>query len=331
MHNINFNKQKNSYSFASSSDPAWHGLGQSELGKMPWRVAVEKANLDFKVEMCNICGESESGKTLHHPDIKGTFRADTKELLGIVGNRYKIVQNEDCFLFFDNLIDADEAIFETAGVLGRGERIFATAKLGSDFEVAGEPCSNYVLLTNSHDGKSSIIACLTPIRVVCANTLHAALSKCTNKLYIKHDTSAKERLAEAHNLMKISSIYTKEIQSVFEEMAKKSITDDALKAYIMDVISNPVKEELSEDEKKEISTRMQNKATDIFNFTKSHPTQTTKAAEGTLWGAYNGISGYFNHAENFKSQEHKFNSIMFGAANKRIIKSFNLGLEMLNS
>jgi phage/plasmid-like protein (TIGR03299 family) len=328
-HEIEFNKKNQSYSFVSHSEKAWHGLGKIVQNAMTSKEVIENANLDYEVEKTTI--HAKIGESLYQPyDEKfATYRKDTNEVLGLVGGRYEIVQNKDAFSFFDAIIDEGEAIFETAGVLGKGEKIFATAKLPNDLMVNGEPCEKYIVLTNSHDGSSSIIAGLTTIRVVCNNTLQAALKGLSNKVSIKHTMGAKERLAEAYKVMGIASVYMKEVEGVFNQMAKTTISDEQLKSYIQNVMKPEYKilHETTEEEEK-LSTRFKNQVDSIYEFALSHTTQNTNAARGTLWGAYNSISGYYNYIAKFKNEEDKFKSQFFGLGNTKINKAFSLATEL---
>ena len=332
-HLINFNEKKGNYSFASNSEKAWHGLGQVVDKAMTASEAIELANLDYEVEKTTIHARipQEDGVTLYQQfeDKFATFRKDTHDTLGIVGGRYEIVQNKDAFGFFDAIIDSGEAIFETAGALGKGERIFVTAKLPEDMLVAGEECNKYIILTNSHDGTSSIIAGFTSVRVVCNNTLQAALRDLTNKVLIQHRVGAKERLAEAYKVMNIGSKYMSEVQEVFNQMAKTPVNDEQLQKYIIDVMKPEYKSLKSAEEEEKISTRFKNQVSSIYEFALSHPTQQTNATRGTLWGAYNAISGYYNYIQKYKNEEQKFTSQMFGNANNKIIKAFNEAVHII--
>jgi phage/plasmid-like protein (TIGR03299 family) len=332
-HQINFNEKKGNYSFASNSEKAWHGLGQVVEKAMTASEAIEQANLDYEVEKTTIHARitSEDGMELYQPfeDKFATYRKDTHDTLGIVGGRYEIVQNKDAFGFFDAIIDSGEAIFETAGALGKGERIFVTAKLPEDMLVAGEECNKYIILTNSHDGTSSIIAGFTSVRVVCNNTLQAALRDLTNKVLIQHRVGAKERLAEAYKVMNIGSKYMNEVQEVFNEMAKTKVSDEQLQDYIIKVMNPEYKSLKSVEEAEKISTRFKNQVSSIYEFALSHPTQQTNATRGTLWGAYNAISGYYNYIQKYKNEEQKFTSQMFGNANNKIIKAFNEAVDII--
>lgn len=333
-HLINFDERKGTYSFASNAEKAWHGLGQVVDKAMTASEAIELANLDYEVEKTTIhakINSADSEMTLWQPfeDKFATYRKDTSEPLGIVGSRYEIVQNKDAFAFFDAIVDSGEAIFETAGALGKGERIFVTAKLPQDLLVKGEECNKYIILTNSHDGTSSIVAGFTTIRVVCNNTLQAAMRGLTNKVYIEHRTGAKERLSEAYKVMGIASKYMSEVDEIFNQMAKTEISDAQLQKYITDVMTPEYKALKSEEEQEKVSTRFKNQVISIYDFALSHPTQQTDAARGTVWGAYNAISGYYNYIQKYKNDEQKFTSQMFGNANNKIQKAFQKAVELV--
>lgn len=328
-HQINYNEEKGTHSFASHSEKAWHGLGQVVDKAMTSEEAITLANLDYDVEKAPIYA-GIGGDNLTYSEFRdkvATYRTDTNEVLGLVGRKYEIVQNRDAFGFFDAIIDSGEAIFETAGVLGKGERIFVTAKLPNDILVNGEPCEKYIILTNSHNGSSSIIAGFTTIRVVCNNTLQASLKELSNKVSIQHRMGAKERLSEAYRVMGIASTYMTEVDNIFNKMANTKIDDGKLKTYIQEVM----KPEFQRPDKNadEISTRFKNQVDSIYEFALTHPTQLTDASRGTLWGAYNSISGYYNYINKFKNNEAKFTSQMFGLGNNRINKGFEKALELI--
>lgn len=99
------------------------------------------------------------------------MRTDNGAVLGVVGKDYQIVQNRDAFLFFDSIVGGDGIMYEIAGALGKGERIFITAKLPGYIEVGNNDLiEKYLFLTTSHDGSGSITAAFTPVRIVCANS-----------------------------------------------------------------------------------------------------------------------------------------------------------------
>ena len=329
-HNLNFDKRSGLWSFASHSEKAWHGLGQVVNEAMTSEQAIKLANLDYEVDKGLVSFISNQEFSYHDVDgYYATYRTDNKEFLGLVKSRYEIVQNRDAFAFFDAIVDSGEAIFETAGALGKGERIFLMAKLPDDFEIGGEKIEKYIMLTNSHDGSSSVIAGLTNIRVVCNNTLQAALKGLENKVSIDHVSGAKNKLKEAHRVMGIASKYSTEVKDIFSRMVDFKMSEGDYRDYFTKILAPEYKTAMTTDEEKEMSTRLKNMVEATTQFAITHPTQTTDASNGTLWGAYNGISGYYNYIKSFKSSEDKFNSQFFGVANNKMLKSFNQAVSLL--
>jgi phage/plasmid-like protein (TIGR03299 family) len=320
------NETNGKVSFAARGEKAWHGLGQYVSEAMTSEQAIELGGLNYTVEKRPLYAPGWAGTMVEAEGHYGNVRTDTNEILGIVKGRYRIVQNKDAFGFFDTIIDKGEAIFETAGALGKGERIFVTAKLPEDMLVRGERVEKYIMLTNSHDGTSTIIAGFTPIRVVCNNTLTAALKKLDNKVSISHTASAESRLKEASRVMGIASKYMDEVNMTFESMTTRKLSDLEMKYFIETVMKTSMKEDKSD---KEASTRMKNLVDQVYSFAITHPTQTTEAAYRTLWGAYNGISGYYNFLKDYKNADQKMKDMNYGYANDKIAKAFDQAVVML--
>lgn len=329
-HELNFDARRGTYSFASNSEKAWHGLGQVVQGAMTAAQAIELANLDFEVQKRKVFYESPDVEyPTEIPNHYATVRADNNKILGVVRSRYEIVQNTDAFAFFDSIVDEGEAIYETAGVLGDGQRVFLLAKLPEDFHIGGESIERYIMLYNSHDGTSSVIAGLTPIRIVCNNTLQAALRSVSNKVSIHHVSGVKDKLKEAARVMGIASKYTESVKEVFERMIDVKMSEGQYIDYFMKVYKPEIV--TPDNVTKEASTRLQNIVFSTADFALSHPTQTTPEANGTLWGAYNAVSGYYNYVKTFKSREDKFKSQYFGDAEKKMLKSFKLANDILQT
>ncbi len=324
MHNLNKRKD-GTYSFAAVGEVAWHGLGNYVSEAMTAEKAAELGGLNFDVAKKNIT--VAGGKK-----IDGYFaveRQDTKDVLGIVSKDYQIVQNSEAFSFFDPILDRGEAIFQTAGVLGKGERVFITAKLPEDILVNGEQVNNYLLLSSGHDGKSAIQVGFTSIRVVCMNTLQVALKDLKNKVTILHFKNAKHKLETASKVMGMASKYTLELQPIFNGMAETKINDVKLREYITAVLE-PAKETIDKETlQKKYSTRFLNTVNSVIEFAHDHPTQQSVEAKGTVWGAYNAISGYFGYLKDYKTQEEKMNDLYFKQGAKKIEYAFQLAAEMI--
>lgn len=299
-------KKDGTASFASTQK-AWHGLGQIVNEAMTSEQAIKLANLDYDVQLKPVTFDIDKNHSIVVPEKFVSYRTDTNMPLGVVGNRYTIVPNVEAFNFFDSIVGGKMAMFETAGVLGNGERIFVSAKMPDIIRIDGtdDITEVYVLLTSSHDGSGSIIAAVTPVRVVCQNTLNAALKNTISRVAIRHTAKAGEKLEEAHKLLGISHKYITEVNEMFNGLAKKVVTDAQVKTLVETLFKT----------EKEDSTRIKNirEAALASYFTGVGQ----NLILGTAWGAYNGITHYLDHVQKYKgSGDVKFDSLMNGASAK---------------
>ena len=323
-HNINFNEKTGQHSFFSVQQKAWHGLGQIVEGYPTSKEALQLAGLDFEVvKLPNIHRLADGTETVSNSSFF-THRTDNGAILGDkVGTDYNIVQNTDAFSFFDAIVGGDGIQYETAGALGKGERIFITAKLPDYIKVGSDDLiEKYLFLTTSHDGSNSITAAFTPVRIVCQNTLNAALYNSTNTIKIRHTVGVQDRLKEAHKVMGISNKLADELDTIFNQWAKVRITDTEVMQLVKQEMA-PSKVVLKNIEKgEELSTAFTNICDNAFHYAMSSPTQQTETTKGTLFGAYNAITGYFQNVKEYKDDEVKLKSIMFGTGQLRTQAAF---------
>ncbi|WP_439559039.1 DUF932 domain-containing protein [Dyadobacter sp.] len=333
-HNINFDENTGKHSFFSVKEKAWHGLGQIVDQYPNSKEAIFHAGLDYQVEKAELTAlikspsnqqESSSSRV---PGYFATMRTDNNAVLGVVGKDYQIVQNRDAFTFFDSIVGNDGILYETAGALGRGERIFITAKLPGYIQVGSDDLiEKYLFLTTSHDGSGSITAAFTPVRIVCANTLNAAMKNMTNVVKIRHTSNAVERLRTAHKVMGIASKFSEEVGGIFNDWVKKPITDPQLKRLI-EIAMAPNREvlgNLRDGKINALSTQFTNIVDDVYEYALSNPTQQLPTTMGTVFGAYNAVTGYFQNVRKFQDDEAKVKSILLGGtAQLRAQTTFNL-------
>ena len=329
-HNLNFNEKLGRHSFFSVKEKAWHKLGLT-LDNCPTSTeAIKLAGLDYEVNKTPVFATPEGYSTAPIVDKFATFRKDTGAVFGVVSDRYEIVQNADAFTFFDEIVGQGSAIYETAGCLGQGEVIFITAKLPDFIRVGNDDLiEKYLFLTSSHDGSGSIQVAFTPVRIVCNNTLNAALNNSFNKITIRHSKQAKVKLAEAHKVMGITHKVSEELEQIFNKMAKVTITDIALKEFIKKSLA-PSKEALTKIEaNEELSTRFNNIVDNCFNYGLSHQTQLMQSTEGTVFGAYNAVTGYMQNMKEYKTDESKLKGILDGTSLAKTQKAFKLAMALI--
>ncbi|MET6997843.1 DUF932 domain-containing protein [Chitinophaga sp. CC14] len=335
-HNIFFNEQTGKHSFFSVQQKAWHGLGQIVESYPTSAEAIQFAGLDYTVEKRRLFtldnGQVNEQEELIHNEIEvpnyyATLRTDTQAVLGVVGKDYQVVQNTDAFTFFDSIVGGDGIFYETAGALGQGERIFITAKLPNYIKVGNDDLiEQYLFLTTSHNGMGSITAAFTPIRIVCNNTLNAAMRNHSNSIKIRHTVNAKDRLAQAHKVMGLANTLSVQMEEVFNRWSKVRITDPEVKKLIQlaMVPNKEVLQNIQSGKVDELSTAFTNIVDNVYDYAMSDSTQQTDTTRGTLFGAYNAVSGYFQNVRSYKTQEVKLNSIMNGTAQLRTQSAFNL-------
>jgi len=328
-HNINYNDKTQQHSFFSVKQKAWHNLGQVIEHYPTSSEAIAFAGLDFEVQKRPNLHALPSGENVISDNSFFTFRTDTEAVLGDkVGRDYEVVQNVDAFAFFDGIVGGKDGIrYETAGALGKGETIFITAKLPDYIRVGKDDLiENYLFLTSSHDGLGSIQIAFTPIRIVCQNTLNAALKDSTNCIKIRHTASASDKLKQAHKMLGLSNMLTDELEAIYNRWSRVRISDPELKRLVqMAMVPNKeVLEKLRSGQDELLSSTYNNMIENVYAYAMGSPTQQQETTRGTVFGAYNAVTGYFQNVRNYKDDEAKFKSIMSGTALARSQSAFDL-------
>jgi phage/plasmid-like protein (TIGR03299 family) len=315
----NINQTKDKFSFVSAGgEVPWHKKGIVVPEQfITAEACMRYANLDYTVVKKPLYAFDDAALDRSPfskvEDHYATIRTDTGQSLGVVGKRYTIVQNRDGFGFFDAIVGEGAAIYTTAGCLGKGEVTFITAKMPEYIRIDGtdDVSEVYVVLKMSHDGSGSIKAMVTPIRVVCRNTLNAALRNAKNIVSIRHTESAKERLEEAHKLLGISHQYVEEVNQLFNRMKKVHISDEAFTSLVETLFTSQ-----SED-----SSRLEKIHEAVLE--TYHTGVGQDKILGTAWGAYNGITHYLDHVKKYKTDDSKFESILEGSSSRLAQKAFD--------
>lgn len=303
----------------------WHKLGKRfEVPPATVDEALVAAGMDFTVGLAPLQTvpvseqKNEEGQIvvpahegLVKVDARATFRTDTGAVLGVVGMRYKPLQNRAAFKPFEAFIEAGEASIETAGVLFEGKRVWILAKLNRDNAevVPGDEIAKYLLLSHSHDGTLAVHYGLTPVRVVCANTEAMARSANASKLFrLKHTAKVGDRLDDISRIVNVADARFEATVEQYRALAAKGIKTDDLDKYVKIVLGvDPDKDE------EEISTRMKNTIASVVEKFESGKGNTLPGVKGTWWAAYNAVSEFLSH-ERGRSEEGRQNQLWFGQA-----------------
>ncbi len=205
----------------------WHGLGTKVMEAPDSADALRLAGLEWKVLQEHVY----TVKNEHIPGFFVNVRDRDRKVLGVVSDRYKVVQNDEAFAFTDALL-GEGVRYETAGSLQNGRKVWILARLPHDYIISGERINPYLVFSNAHDGTGSIRAAVTPIRVVCNNTLNLALDTAKRSWACVHTGDIREKISDARETLALAGTYMGELGKKFDELQKKKLTDNQVKEFI---------------------------------------------------------------------------------------------------
>lgn len=220
----------------------WHGQGLIVENAPTSADAISLAGLDWEVNQ-------EPIYLANGTEIKGRYanvRSSDGSPLGIVGDKYKIVQNTDAFTFTDALL-GEGVKYETAGSLKDGKVIWLLARMPEDIEILGDKVAPYMVFTNTHDGSGAVRVTMTPVRVVCNNTLNAAMRGAKRVWSARHTGSITNKLDDAMQTLQFAKSYIDATKETFEELHKVKISDFRLYRMVHDLV--PITDDMSERQK----------------------------------------------------------------------------------
>lgn len=235
----------------SAREVPWHGMGTVVEQELAAADALVAAGLDWrvsKVPMFTGTGgmtEPEPGKKQFraYDEVGGYYavqRETDKVVLGVVGAPYTPLQNAEAFAFMDALVDSGDAHWETAGSLRGGKWVFMTMKLPREIKVGGEdPVDLYLALFNSHDGSRAITGMVTPVRIVCTNTLNLALSGARRKWTVRHLSTMDGKLMEARRQLDLTFEYADAFESQMDELAQRPFSDSQFENLVSQLRTTP--------------------------------------------------------------------------------------------
>lgn len=205
----------------------WHGLGVRVESALSSDEALRLSGLDWQVVQQPIM------TTGNVPVLgyKANLRDVDNQVLGVVTDRYRVVQNEEAFAFTDGLL-GEGVKYETAGSLQNGRKIWLLAKLPDKYIIEGDQIDPYLVFSSSHDGSGSIKVAMTPVRVVCQNTLNLALSSAKRVWSTIHVGDLAGKMDEAYNTLLLAEKYMGQLGMEFSRLSKTKLSDQKVLDYI---------------------------------------------------------------------------------------------------
>lgn len=278
----------------------WHGLG-AVLPERPESLpaALQAAGLAWRVLQVplfrhdGLDGEAES----ELEGLRGNVRADTGSLLGVVSADYRVVQNTEAFAFLANLIGS-ELHFETAGSLWGGKAVWVLAELPEHVLVGGDEVRRFVLVTTRHDGTAAVRALVTPVRVVCANTLRVAIGGATDTYRVRHLGDPTGALHEARQVLGLAIDYHRQFARLGDRLASEHLAEASLQR----VLARLYPDELRLGDRAAKSRREARAA--VLDLFRDGPT--VGNAPHSKWAAWNAIVEFHDHGGRPRTPEGGF-------------------------
>ena len=280
-------------SFASFREPAWHGLGtvfDVEKNTSEMLAAANLNNWNVRLEDMPIPSHLTSDKEYQYVVRTNPTNDTQKDILGVVGERYHVMQNEDLFSFGDNILDGGGR-WETAGSISGGRVVFGSLALERetilDPNGVADKVKTYLLINTSHDGSIAIQASITPVRVVCANTLNVALNRTRKKdgvkqsFKIRHTQTANGKVQIARQTLGLANAYMDEFDKMAHAMIAKEISAKDFNDIILAAYPKPEKDNKGSFKKWENKVDMIN---DIYTG------EFNGMIAGNAWGAFNALT-----------------------------------------
>lgn len=260
----------------------WHGLGTRVEEAPNSKEALELAGLNWTIDGMPIY--DAFGKEI--AGYKANTRSSDNKVLGIVGSRYSIVQNTDAFAFTDSLI-GEGIKYETAGSLMGGKKIWLLGRM-PERTIVGDKFDPYICFTNTHDGTGAVRACMTPVRVVCNNTLNMALSTAKRSWSARHVGDISAKLEDAKRTLELADEYLIKLDEEADKLANEKFTEGDMKKALDQLF--PIAEDATERQKQTAENAKEeiiicSLRPDIAQFLN------------TKWGFLNAVSDFVGHSE----------------------------------
>lgn len=293
--------------------PAWHGLGVvlPKSKGLDSGEALRLAKLgEWDLQKIKLIAEWPDGEQVVMDEHAAIGRGIDRRVFAPVGKDYTLVPNEQSFEWMDYLLGGEGFHYQTAGSLRGGRIVWLLAKAPFAIDLPDSKIDMFVLLTNAHDGSAAVQAAITPIRVVCMNTLTAALGEAQRRghtkrgedgtvssahfVKIRHTVNAADKLAEAQKVLGLTKGAMARVKSRAEEMRKDKITDASFRAFLDKLVPLPEDEGAAR-------TIAQNTQSTIRAIYSDDPTQ--KAIKNTAWGAFNAVVAFNDHVVGGRNTE----------------------------
>lgn len=287
-HNLTI-QEDGTVEFFSAVTKGWHQLGQTSERKLTWEEAMEESKTGWEVEKVPVLHQGANGELLTVPNQVVVRRTDNFNSLGVVSNTYQTIQNSETFEFVNEIVGEGQACWDTAGSIDGGRIVFMQVELEGNLFLNANPDDKTlkkVLFINSHDGSKAFMGMITPIRVVCQNTLNAALGNHKNQFKIYHRKNYQSKKQEAQKILGLASAYYDDLQTIMNTLAETPVSHSYIQGFLNTLIPA-----LPDASTGKIPSRTQNRKDDIENLIINGKGNSGR----TKWDIWNGVTEYVDY------------------------------------
>ena len=300
---------------AYAGELPWHGLGVKVIDDLTPEQMMQKAGVDWTVEKQNLI--TSGGSTVKNK--QALVRSSDGSVLDVVGKGWNPVQNADAFNFFEEYVRAGDMQMHTAGSLNDGKMVWALAKTNESFELFdGDVTENYFLFSNPHEFGKAIDIRMTPIRVVCNNTLTLSLNQDSNAM-LKVNHRKEFDVAEVKEQIGIAKEKMEQYKSMAEFLGSKRYTSENIVQYFNEVFGSPAKEKVDG-----VTPFSSINANNAMEYLDTQPG--AKFAQGSFWNAFNTVTYMTDHIQG-RSNDGRLTSSWYGRNRRVKLKALDKALE----
>ena len=293
----------------------WHGLGTKVEADLTPDQFQKVAGLDWTVTKEKLM--TPSGTVVKNKEA--LVRSSDGSILDVVGTGWNPVQNSEAFEFFHEYVMAGDMEMHTAGSLKDGQIVWALAKTKESFELfKGDVTENYFLFSNPHQFGKAINIRMTPIRVVCNNTLTLSLSQNADQMVTVNHRKAFDA-DEVKQQMGIAREKMEQYKSMAEFLGGKRYTSDNVIQYFNEVFGAPAKEKV--DNVVPFTSR---NAKTAFENLDTQPG--ANFAQGSWWTAFNSVTHMTDHLQG-RSNDGRLVSSWYGRNRKVKLNALDKAIE----
>lgn len=310
----------------SVKDRPWHGLGIVLTDYPEIEEAKEKSGLNWTAGTRPMYYEATPGQFVAVTGQNAVVREDVNIVIGAVGDRYEIYQNDEMWAFIEMFKHQTKCEIETAGSLKNGAITWVLAKNGAVEYLTGDPIEEFFLFKNSFDGSSNITLMNTNIRVVCSNTMNMAIRNAQNTFKVRHTSSADAQLQEVQKALGMRARFKAKLDEAMDMLVATPLNTSTMTNFLSDIVFPEPKQivqtggsvvDIQEASKKALSTR-RNKITKVLELVETGAGTDINGVKGSAYGLFQALVEWSDHDRSVKvtgrrdRKEVKFENAMWG-------------------